>query len=1175
VKRGNKRSNLFARAVGILPCLVAGLMFIGYEAPVASAQVLYGSIVGTVTDRAGSVVPKTVVKVTSTTTGLSREATADSAGYYSIPNLPQGEYELSATASGFKPLTQKGVAVLINNVTHMDVALEVGGVNETVTVEVTTPPLQTTKADVSVNLETQALSNLPLPGYRNYQSLVNLVPGATPGRLQNAVTDTPGRALTTNVNGQERGANNTRVDGSADILVTMPHHAVYVPPVESIQEVNISTNNFDAEQGMTGGAAVTVTTKSGTNQFHGSAFAMHQNAALRAFMWDENRNGATKKPKGIRNIDGGSIGGPIKENKLFFFANWEGTFERVGSSATFAVPTDDFRKGDFSRKLGDQILNADGERIMAPTTEGGSVPLQEGMVFDPFTGNEDGTGRSVFSSGGRLNVIPASRLNGPMMKLLALVPRPNRPGDLDNYFNTATQRLNRNNLDAKVNWNRNEKHNLWFKYSVMNALVHGDFGLGDAGGECLCDGGVGEGHTLVQIAGIGQTYTVSPNFLIDGTFGWTRFGQNVRTPDLGSNFGSEVLGIPGTNGPDPRESGMPAFNISDYSSLGNTESWNPLFRNDQSYTFNTNASWTKGAHEIRFGFDFLHHLMNHWQPELGEGPRGAFTFDPGVTALNPEALDETVGFQGDTPDFENSWNGLAGFLLGTPTHSGKSSQYIKMDSLENQYALYIRDRWRATSKLTLSFGLRWELYPNRRRSAGLGIESYDPTTNEVLVGGRGGIPQDNNVGYSKKLFAPRVGFAYQLGNSSVIRGGFGITYHSHPWGAQALRGWYPLTIVAVFDGVNGFQPVTTDPNYVRAGVPNQPLGSGVGIPPICCPDIGKGRIPLPSESEMGYPVANQELNRGYIRSWNLIVEHKLPGEFVTSIGYVGTASVNGFAFLDINASQIPGSGNDGRPLFAKFGRTSTTREWDGRTHSTYHSLQTTINRRLTRGLFLKGAYTYSHAIDMAPYSDWTEFLWNAASVFSRNRATASHDIPHMFQLGYLYELPFGPGKKWATSGGAAAVLGGWQINGTFSAYQGRPFTLTASGTGLNMPGNQQTPDQIKPTIKKLGVAGEDGTWFDIDAFARPTGAQFGNVGRNTMRGPGVVNTDVSLFRTFKIRERLEMQFRAEAFNFSNTPHFANPEDSINSDNFGKILETQSADAIARSREFRFALRLSF
>jgi TonB dependent receptor len=761
------------------------------------------------------------------------------------------------------------------------------------------------------------------------------------------------------------------------------------------------------------------------------------------------------------------------------------------------------------------------------------------------------------------------------MQMLALVPLPNQSGDSDNYFNAGTQRLNRHNVDAKVNWNRNERNQLWFKYSAMDALVHGDFGLGEAGGECLCDGGIGDGDTLVQIAGIGQTYVVSPTLLIDGTFGWTRFGQAVEPPDLGVNFGSDVLGIPGTNGPDPRESGMPPLYISGFSTLGNPEGWSPLYRNDQSYTFNTNVSWIKGAHDVRFGFDFVHHLMNHWQPELGEGPRGAFHFDPGVTALNPEALAGSVGFLGDTPSFENDWNGLAGFLLGTPTASGKSSQYIKMNSFENQFALYIRDRWRASTKLTIDLGLRWELYPNRTRSGGLGIESYDPTTNEALIGGHGGIPQDNDVGFSKKLFAPRIGFAYQVTPSTVVRSGYGISYHSHPWGAQALRGWFPLTVVASFSGVNGFQPVTTSPGYAAAGVPNAPLGPTVGIPSICCPDISTGRVPLPSVAETGYPRANEQLRRGYIQSWNLIVERRLPADFVASIGYIGTASVNGFAFLDVNASQIIGSGDEGRPLFAAFGRTTTTREWDGRTHSNYHSLQTTLNRRFSDGLLLKAAYTWSRAIDQATYSDWTEFSWNAVSAFHRNRAAASHNIPHNLQIAAIYELPFGDGKKWANDGVSRALLGGWQLNGVFSAYKGRQYTLTASDASLNMPGNLQTPDQIKDAVEQFGLVGDDGTFFDTTAFARVTEVRFGDVGRNTMRGPGVVNIDAGLFRTFRLTPAFQLQLRLEAFNVTNTPHFANPNGNVNSSNFGRVLATQSADAYGRSREFRFGLRLSF
>jgi hypothetical protein len=1162
---------MFHRTKRVLVSLSLGVCLLLAPMSIRSlnAQVLYGSVSGTVKDQTGAVVPGATVSITNTQTGLTRDGVSDTAGNFVIPNVLEGTYDLSVSMAGFRNYLEKGIAVSINTVRRANIVLQVGQVTDTVTVEASAATLQTTKADVAVNLEAKAIENLPLNGYRNYQSLINLVPGATPGNLQNAVTDTPGRSLTTNVNGQDRGANNTRLDGAADILITMPHHAVYVPPVESVETVNISTNNFDAEQGITGGAAVTVATKSGTNEFHGSLFGMHDNSALRAKRWQENRNGQAK-PNTIRNIDGGSIGGPIVKNKLFFFGDWEGTFERVGYGAVASVFPADFRAGDFSRMLGDQILDGSSRPILVPTTEGTSVPLRDGMVFDPYSGSLDGTGRKVFSSGGRVNVIPQARFNGATSKLLALVPAPSLSGDTNNYYTTGGQRLNRNNFDFKVNWNRNEKNQIWVKYSIMKALVTCGFSLGAAGGPGSCTGGgLGEGKTQVQVATIGTTYTVSSKFLIDATLGWTRFGQQVDPPDLGSNFGSEVLGIPGTNGPDKRESGMPAFYISGYTNLGNAEGWNPLQRNDQSYTLNLNFNKINGDHDIRFGLDLMHHLMNHWQPELGEGPRGAFDFAPGTTALNPDALDAAVGFKDGTPSFENDWNGVASFLLGASDYTGKSSQYIKMDSKENTWALYVRDRWRVTPKLTLTLGLRWELYPTRTRSQGLGVESYDPTTNDVLIGGWSGVPRDNGVGYSKKLFAPRFGFAYQVAGDTVVRGGYGITYHSHPWGAQALRGFYPLTIVGTYSGVNGYQPITTDPNYVKAGIPNAPLGSNVGILSICCPDSSKGRQQLPLSAIMGYPEANKELKRGYIQSWNLIVEHKLPGELVTSVGYVGSHSVNGFGFQQINAGQLPGLGDDGRPLYVKFGRTGDTMVWDGRYGSNYHSLQTTLNRRLANGLFLKGAYTYSHAIGEAEYSDWTETAWAAFSALSRNRASTAFNIPHMFQLAYVYELPAGAGKKWAQSGVAQAILGGWQVNGIFSAYQGRQYTLSASGSSLNMPGNAQTPDQIKSEIEILGGLG-DTPYFDTSAFARVTQTRFGNVGRNSMRGPARVNMDFSLFRKFKVTEKVGMEFRVESFNITNTPHFGNPNGNANSSNFGKILSDANDP-----RSFRFGLRIPF
>ena len=334
-------------------------------------------------------------------------------------------------------------------------------------------------------------------------------------------------------------------------------------------------------------------------------------------------------------------------------------------------------------------------------------------------------------------------------------------------------------------------------------------------------------------------------------------------------------------------------------------------------------------------------------------------------------------------------------------------------------------------------------------------------------------------------------------------------------------------------------------------------------------------LAIEAVAETGYPRANQLLHRGYIQSWNLIVERKLPAQLVASIGYIGTASVRGFAFLDVNASQIPGSGDEGRPLFAQFERTTTTREWDGRTHSNYHSLQASINRRFSDGLLVKGAYTWSKAIDQAAYADWTGFLWNAPSVFSRNRALADHDIPHNFELAFVYELPFGSEKKWATTGLGNTILGGWQVNGVFSAFSGRPFTLEASDSSLNMPGNFQTPDQVKDKVQIFGNVGDDGPYFDTSAFARVTEVRFGNVGRNSMRGPRVVNMDASLFRTFKLSHTLDLQFRAEAFNITNTPHFGNPDGNVNSSTFGQILNTEGDNAMGRSRQFRFGLRLSF
>jgi hypothetical protein len=1039
------------------------------------------------------------VSITNAGTGQSRETSTDDEGRYSFQNVQAGNYELKVGATGFRTLSRTGITISINTVTRVPVELELGQVAEQVTVEATVVGLQTDKADVHVELGETQVKNLPLPRYRNYQSLINLVPGATPGRYQNSPGSTPGRSLTTNVNGVNRNNNVTKLDGATNVHIWLPHHTAYVAPAETIETVNISTNNFDAEQGMAGGAAITVTTKSGTNELHGSAFLLHDNSKFGAknfFFRDP------KTPKSLVTIPGFTLGGPIKKNKLFYFGGWEGLRERLNRSRLFTVPTADQRAGDFSR--------------------------YNTTIYDPATGGVDGRGRTPFPG----NIVPLNRQSGIARELVDLTPLPNQPGDNANYFTSGTQSMDRDNFDVKLNWLTTDAFQMFGKYSVMDALVTGDFGLGPAGGPCVCDGGIGEATVRAQVATVGYTWTFTPTAIWDGAIGWTRTGSAGEPYDFGTNFGSEVLGIPGTNGESIRESGMPSFAVSGYTDLGNPEGWNPYFYSDTTYTTTQNFGIIKGAHDLRFGFEGVRHWLNHWQPEIGFGPRGRFIFNQTVTGTPGVAT--------------NQFNAYAAFLLGMPNQVGKTLQWQKMTAFNWQLGWYFRDRWQVTRDLTLTLGLRYELYPLMTRSGYGGIEQWDEQTNMVLLGGREGNPKGLGISTSKKMFAPRIGLAYRIGPSTVIRSGYGITYNPMPF-ARPLRGFYPLTIAQEFNGLNTYQPFATLEQ---------------GIPEFSGPDPSLGSVPLPPTAQMR-TIASDEIRRGYVQSWNFFIERNLPGNFVTSVGYVGTSTIRSFADWDANAAP-PGGGNTGRPFYNAFGRTAQTWYWSAFANANYHALQVSLNRQISQGLMLKGAYTWSKAINMTDDDGWAGMTFNYLPHLERNRALAGYDTTHIFQMGFLYELPAGRGKKYLNEGAAAAILGNWQINGVFSAYSGRPFTAGADGGGLNAPGNTQTADQVKADVRKIGDLNE---FYDRTAFSGVTQARFGTAGRNTLRGPGAVNLDLSLFRDFRLTEKLTLQFRAESFNFTNTPHFENPGTNVNSSNFMRITS-----AVADQRTFRFGLR---
>ncbi|GAB4254278.1 MAG: hypothetical protein Kow00109_29730 [Acidobacteriota bacterium] len=1111
-------------------------------APVALGQALYGTITGQVTDATGAAVPGADVSVVNVATNLQLTAVTNDFGNYTIRNVPVGTYTLRVSLPGFKEYVAENVIVTAGQVTRENVTLQVGELTETITVSGAATLLKTDTAEVSAQLETKEIQDLPLNVYRNYQALVNLVPGATPARFQNAITDTPGRALTTNINGTARNNNNTRIDGAMSVNIWLPHHTAYVPPSETIEVVDISTNNFDAEKGFAGGAAITVITKSGTNEIHGSAWYYHENTKLNArdfFNYeDRDGDGDADNPPGRRHIWGGTLGGPIVKDKLFYFGGFEATQQGNAIFSTSTLPTADQRAGDFSAFL--------------PVEAGGTCTGDNcTIIYDPFTGNPDGTGKVPFPG----NIIPSDRISPAAKKLQDLLPLPNQPGLVSNYGIGGQRIMNRYNYDAKIDWYRSENHRIWGKFSWMDASVEAAPRFGAGGGGAIDGGGDGVGDTDVKVYSVGHSWTITPTFLVDGNFGFTDMDQIVETADLGlGNFGQEVLGIPGTNAVAGQEKacivdgknlcgGIPAFAVSGFTTFGQPDGWSPLLRDENSFTFTQNFSWTRGNHDVRFGYDLVKHMLNHWQPEIGAGPRGYFSFSPNTTA-DP----------GQVVTNQNAW---ASFLLGLPSYTGKSLQWELMTANEWQHAWYIRDRWQVTPRLTVTAGLRYEYYPlverDDRKMEYLDLSNVVPCeTGECFE-----VVLDNNIDVSKSLFAPRVGLAYRLSDDDVLRAGYGITYSPIPF-ARPLRGFYPLTVAGDFEAGNDFVLWRTLAD---------------GIPFFEGPDTSPGaRIPLPSFVQMRTMPADK-ITRGYIQSWNLMYERKLPAEFVVSVGYVGTQTVHQLADHNLNWSP-PGGGTTGRQLYPY--STTSILYWNGWLSANYHSLQVAVNRRFVNGLFLKGAYTYGRAINMTDDEGWAGVSWNDPQIIYRNRAQAGYNRPHILQLATIYEIPWGKDGDSL----AAKILGNWQLNAIFSANSNSPFTV-GSSSPINTRHNSQTADQVKDTVEKLGGIGPGNPYFDPTAFAPVTRVPgvdctnldcYGNSGRNILRGPHWVNLDLSIFRIFPINEQLNMEFRAEFFNFTNTPHFANPRSSVTG---GGFFEVRSTDANAPARIARFGLKLKW
>lgn len=1114
------------RSDGFVPsCLGLALVALLVVPSIAHAQILYGSIVGQVTDPQKAALPGVSVTATNTGTAFKAETVTDETGNFVFRNLQPGKYDIHASLAGFKELRQTGLDVSAGNPKRVDLTLQVGGITETVEVVAESTLIKTEKADLSTELTSKAVTTLPLNQYRNYQSLLNLVPGATPTMFQNAEIDTPGRSLRTFVNGVQPNANTTRVDGAASVNLWLPHHAGYISPAETIDTVNISTNNFDADTGMAAGAAQTVVTKSGTNQVRGSGFWFTNNDTLNANTYYNNAFGLAKTPLS-RNTYGGTLGGPIMKNRLFFFGSWEHFRDRRTSNATYSVPTAKMRAGDFSEV---------------------AAVYPNFRLYNPFTGAA-GVGRDQFAN----YTIPTGMINSISRAVMAYFPAVNSTSDLnsngflDDFVRPQQVQVDRDNYDLKLTWQRNASHSVWGKFSMLHAKVTDNYILGFDQGSF--------GDTKVYVGAVGHTWTLSPTLVLDGNFGYNRQDQVVTGPDYGKNYGID-LGIPGVNDPnDIRNSGLPAF-VTNYSTIGATPSWMPLWRKEINYSFSSALTKVFPKHEMRAGVDVIRFELNHRQAEWGDyGLKGGFSFSG-----------NTTGGSGYTA---LGWNQFASFLLGLPSYYAKDTQTEEMTAREWQTAFYVRDRWRPSDKLTINAGLRLEYFPLMRR-ANHGIEVLNYNTYIVSIGGLGSVPEDVGLKLQKWYFEPRLGVSYRLNDRTVVRAGYGWTRNPLAW-SRPMRGSFPYDI--------NFNASAEQYGYVTT--------LAAGIPRVVIPDVSSGQVRLPAgvyirspnTGTEAFPGSGSGLDRARIQQWNIAFERKLPLDISVEVAYVGTRTDGGYADLNVNYGE-PGLGNAARKYYASAGTTAIN-DWAARTKARYHGLQVAINRPFKQGFLLKGAYTLSRAQNMTDEDGWVSLTFNHPMVFDKNFSYASYDRRHVLQMGFVYELPF----LKDTTKPVGKILGGWQVNGISSYYTGTPFSIGGTNNTMNCASCGSIYINVAGDPQPTGSVGSmTEPWYDKSAFSQPTGldrAGWGNTVKNQFRRPSVWNLDLSLFKGFRIG-RVRPELRIEAANVFNHTNWGAPVTGFTANNFmlftpSSTTQTSTASGdIPGARRVQIGVRVAF
>jgi hypothetical protein len=1072
----------------------------------ANAQTTNSSVLGSIMDASGAAVPDAALVLTNTATGVQRDLRSAPNGEYRFFPIGTGTYQLAVEKGGFKKRIQSRIVVGVAESVKVDFQLQVGDVASAVEVSSEAPLLQTQETSVGGTITGAELTRLPVNG-RNYTQLILLLPG-TSDRGKSQSNGTFSGTNLYSINGQRPQDNNFTLDGVENNVFRMNSPGAS-PPMDSMQEFRVMTG-ATSEFGRSAGANVNMVTKSGTRDLHGSLYEFFRNDKLDANEFFANRENRGKVPY-RQNQYGVSAGGPVVVPKLyngrertFWFLNWEGYRSRRGSTVLSTVPTADQRNGDFSG--------------------------QPRLIYDPLTGQAGPTGAAIrqpFAG----NRIPTDRINAASRFILdTLVPLPNRTGLTQNFVNTNPSANDRDAIVTRIDHNLTSKDTLFLRYLNQRIESTTPSALPSYVAESRFDA-----HNLA----ITWDRVLSPSSVFEFNFGYhepfipavtnnnlltrTEYLQKTGIKMFQANTAYETLPVMTVTG---------QFNLS-ASGVGS---------GDHVYQFAPSLTKSYGSHNLKFG---LTYSRREYFYDGSTPMHGTAVFDQRLTELASGV---------------NTGHSTASFLLGYPSNITRGQGSAATNGRQNAYHFFVQDNWRATSRLTVNLGLRYEVsnppYDTSDKVGTLRInrDAAGKYSGELLWGSVNPYPDPvsgrvnepaRTGGYGRTLqtndwnnFAPRIGLAYQIDRYTVVRAGAGIFYNSTYFQElQDKRKFYPYNISQFFTSNTGVQP---DLSITDAG-PSYDNTTAIG----------------------GW--AQDPTNRTpYSLQWNFFIQRQLPSEIVVSAGYVGSSNHRQIGYIAINSATVPGSSPlQSRRLMPEYG------DIDGGLNdfnSNYHGLQTAAVKRFNQGLSFQVNYTWSRAMDyQSSLSERkTQNPFNRAADYSRS----SWDLRHVFQFAYVYELPYGRGRRFGGNMHRALdyAIGGWSLEGIARFQSGGPVNVIIGQDRANTGVTTQRPDVLRNPNTGPRTPEQ---WFDTGAFQMPTIYTFGNAGAFLVDSDGRHNFDMSIAKSFRIAEQQALSLRGEFFNLTNSVSMSDPNATYTSATFGVV---SSATA---SRQIQIALRYTF